>query len=152
MPVNARATFGALGAALLVSGAYMYSAGGGYVERPVGPSKHVALADGGKACMAPFRLSDGGEAWRTLLQCDCARKPADGGVCTLKDGGDPGTLNRLPMEWLTGAGCELCACSVYLGQDPTNLDALPLELDGGAPQVVDAGDVDAGGAVRAVAE
>jgi len=144
MPINARATFGALGGALLVSGLYLYSAGNGYVERPMGLSKHVALPDGGKACMAFFGLADGGQAWRTLLQCDCARKPADGGTCTFKDGGDPGVFNRWPMERLTGAGCELCACSVYLGQDSNDLDAPPLGFDGGAPAVVDAGAIDAG--------
>jgi len=144
--MNSRTTFGALGGALLVAGLYAYSVSpSGYVERPVGASKHVALADGGAGCARLFGLQDGGAAWRTLLQCDCARKPADGGACALKDGGDPGTLNRLPMEWLAGAGCELVACSVYLGQNPSSADNAWLEdADAGAPQLVDAG-VDAGG-------
>lgn len=147
--MNARATFGALGGALLAAGLYAYSVtGSGYVERPVGPSKHIRLADGGAGCVRLFGLQDGGVAWRTLLQCDCARKPADGGVCTLTDGGDPGTHNRLPMEWLTGAGCELCACSVYFGQDPDALDNVWGEdPDAGVPQLVDAG-----AAPRAVAQ
>lgn len=135
-----------LGAAVLVA----LASGGLYLAQPdalpppapteqqVGLSLLACLPDAGKACVALYDVGDGGQEYRLLPVCDCARQPADGGDCKAlrqqMDGGlepvDLGPLTRFPADASVGAGCELVACSIIAGQDPDG-DECSVLPDGG---------------------
>lgn len=107
-------------------------------EQQAAPSLLACLPDAGRACVALYGVADGGQEWRQLAACDCARQPAAGGDCKAlrqqMDGTtvavDLGPLTRFAADASVGTGCELVACSVYAGQDPNGDECSVLE-DGG---------------------
>lgn len=107
-------------------------------EQQAQPSLLACLPDAGKACVALYDVGDGGQEYRLLPACDCARQPAAGGDCKALrpqvDGTtvavDLGPLTRFPADASVGAGCELVACSIIAGQDPNGDECSVLE-DGG---------------------
>jgi len=86
------------------------------------PSKLARLPDGGKGYVVAVRAADAGADLR-ITTADCVRRPerTPAVACMRQVPGDVprdfGELNRFPLAWAVGLGCEAVACSVYAGED-----------------------------------